>query len=754
MRTVHWHSPLCLLLLLVGSAPLPAGKVADRSPRVAAYQRFHAKSDPSSAAGRLLLTELSCTACHRPAADDSLAPKGGPVLDGIGERVSADWIRDFLASPHETKPGTTMPDVLAGLEPARRAQVIDDLTHLLASSTSSTPAAKEAKGKEPSAFVSEGRGKALFHEIGCAACHGAEPVRRGSPAAPAGLATSVPFPDLSRKYSIFSLADFLERPLQHRPAGRMPDLALRRQDALDIAAYLVGWTEIRTSGPRAFKPADADPNRAANAKALFSAIGCANCHTLAGTRPNAAAPALPSLANFNAGCLAPEPARGVPFYAPTDHQRSSIGLAVKSQPDRSKGRHNELMERFNCLACHERDGRGGPIRDLEQYFTGEADLGNEGRFPPSLTGVGRKLTPQWIAKVLSHGGQVRPYLRTRMPAFGNEALRNLPDGLVEADGGMKDPEGKSLAGGDVAAGRELMGTGGLSCITCHGLRGRPSIGIPAADLTTATERLQPEWFKRNLLEPAALRPGTLMPSFWPDGKAANTKILDGDTDRQIAAIWAYLRDGKELPAGYPPARGEFELAADRKAVLLRCFMKVAGTHAIAVGTPQKVHFAFDARSIRPALAWRGKFVDAHSTWFSRGQPPIEPLGEDVVALPATMPLARLSGPDAPWPAATGAEAGFRFGGYRLDKAGVPTFLYQFGATRIEDRISPAEDGKGLLRVIVLRGAAEGLAFDPGTAPGVSVRLLSPNGPASRGASRRAVQFDERGEARFTLEYQW
>src|SRR5262245_9487197 len=103
-------------------------------PIIAAYERFHPSTAPSAAAGRLLLWELSRTACHRPADNVDLASKRGPILDGVGSRVSADWIRRYLADPQAAKPGTTMPDALAALPAEKRADAIDALTHLLASS--------------------------------------------------------------------------------------------------------------------------------------------------------------------------------------------------------------------------------------------------------------------------------------------------------------------------------------------------------------------------------------------------------------------------------------------------------------------------------------------------------------------------------------------------------------------------------------------------------------------------------------------
>jgi len=125
-------------------------------------------------------------------------------------------------------------------------------------------------------------------------------------------------------------------------------------------------------------------------------------------------------------------------------------------------------------------------------------------------------------------------------------------------------------------------------------------------------------------------------------------------------------------------------------------MDEAGTHAIAVGFPEKVHFAFDAEHVRLAAAWRGRFLDAQGTWFVRFAPPADPLGEGLIKLPPGVPFVmhkQTSGDDddRSAPNFDAKKAGYRFLGYRLDKSGVPTFLYRYGRFDIEDRIKPDAD---------------------------------------------------------------
>jgi mono/diheme cytochrome c family protein len=375
------------------------------------------------------------------------------------------------------------------------------------------------------------------------------------------------------------------------------------------------------------------------------------------------------------GCLDETPAAGLPHYALSPAQRTALLAylpvrATRASPTQSA---TDTLKVLNCVACHERDGQGGPDAARKPYFLGDHNLGDTGRFPPPLTGIGRKLQPEWLAQALAGKRRERPYLATRMPLYG-AAVAHLPALFAACDARQET----ALPAGDVEAGRKLLGTlGGVSCITCHRWGDRASLGIQAIDISTLASRLQPSWLREYLINPAAHRPGTLMPSFWPDGKAANRDILGGDTERQIASIIAFAREGKGLPEGFPiTSAREFELIPGSRPIVLRTFMADVGTHAILVGFPAGVHLAYDGRDCRPTLTWKGRFFDAYGTWFSRFAPFEKPLGESVVA----------------WPAASDAAGARKFEGYRLDAAGVPTFLFSVGGVPVAERIEPAKNG--------------------------------------------------------------
>ena len=181
-----------------------------------------------------------------------------------------------------------------------------------------------------------------------------------------------------------------------------------------------------------------------------------------------------------------------------------------------------------------------------------------------------------------------------------------------------------------------------------------------------------------------------MPSFWPEGKSSRADILNGDTDRQIDAVWAYLAKAKEagLPSGL--IQGRIELVATNEAIIYRNFIDGAGSRAIGVGYPEKANLAFDANNLRLALIWQGPFMDAGRHRTGRGDGWEPPLGYNVVKLPPGPPLAVLGSADSPWPTESGHGAGFQMRGYRLDEKRRPTFLYSFATVQVEDYPVAAE----------------------------------------------------------------
>ncbi|MDB6029866.1 MAG: cytochrome c1 [Verrucomicrobiales bacterium] len=433
-----------------------------------------------------------------------------------------------------------------------------------------------------------------------------------------------------------------------------------------------------------------DAAKAAQGKVLFANLGCASCHQV-GNEKFEQLPSAKALAALNpsAGCLASAPGKGTAKYQLSDTQRASLqkvlaNSAQLAQVRSAKEQAAHTMAALNCFACHSRDGVGGPSAATAEYFAtaGEADLGDEGRIPPHLNQVGGKLRPEWIREVLTRKGTARPYMATRMPQFGDANVGFLAATFEKTDSnGAGDSEADLR---DLKYGRKLVGTEGLACISCHTFAEHKSLGIPAMDLTVMTKRLKQDWFHRYLLDPQSLRPGTRMPTFWPEGKSARKDILSGETDRQIDAIWAYL--GKAREAGLPPGlvQGKMEIVADSEAIIYRNFIDGAGPRAIGVGYPEKANLAFDANELRLAMIWQGPFIDAARHRTGRGEGFEKPLGYNVIKMPPGASFAILEDQNAKWPDATTKTAGSRMAGYQLDQKQRPAFHYTCSGVDIED----------------------------------------------------------------------
>lgn len=483
------------------------------------------------------------------------------------------------------------------------------------------------------------------------------------------------------------------------------------------------------------KKFEIDANLANEGKQLFGKLGCAACHQMGPNKEDipsvTTAPALAALMPMG-GCLGKEAAAGRPAYTLLAAQTKALMAAIaavsagKLPGWESADRVHAKFTTLNCYACHQRGQVGGVVEDRNPFFTAnDKDLGDEGRLPPALTGVGDKLQSEWLADVLTKAGAARPYMNARMPQFGAANLAKVDEDLTKLDlQAPSVPVSKVPKNEARSAGHRLVGKTGLSCISCHMFYRHKSAGIQATDLSMMPQRLRADWFHRYMQDPQRFRPGTRMPQAWPNGKAMKKDILAGHADDQIDAIYAYLSDGKRaiLPDGIVVT--SMELIVGGEAVIYRNFIEGAGSRAIGVGYTEEVNLAFDANELRLALLWQGRFIDASRHWSGRGEGYQPPLGEKVVKLVAGPPLAVLESEGAAWPTAVGHEAGYQFQGYELDKLRRPTFLYRFGEVNVIDQPLPKEDGAA-------KSVVRKLSFSSKAPPNMLYQRIAGGGPIEK-----------------------
>ncbi len=257
----------------------------------------------------------------------------------------------------------------------------------------------------------------------------------------------------------------------------------------------------------------------------------------------------------------------MPKFNITDEQLDQLVTVISGMTDEklraSEGRqlspeefHIErgrwMSKELNCRGCHQIEGRGWAIR-----ASGIPD----GMEPPMVSGKpgqlrqGQRTQHDWLFHFLKEPvtGQVRPWLKARMPTFGlSDAEANVFVRYFALEGRARYPYETPQYNDDpvhLAAGKQLFEQ--LKCALCHIVEGKalgkPLSEIPEEDLprlapnlSLAYERLQRGWLINKWLpDPLSLVPGTRMPQF-EYGAAIAPNILDGDGEKQRAALVDYV----------------------------------------------------------------------------------------------------------------------------------------------------------------------------------------------------------------------
>lgn len=550
-----------------------------------------------------------------------------------------------------------------------------------------------------------------------------------------------------------------------------------------VTAFLSLSAEGRTQGPSY----QVDPALVQQGAELFVSTGCASCHQhegLAKTSPPGQSKPLTAINPLStSGCLAGSD--NAPRFQLSVKQINDLKAAIADlqtdpatarTPDPESHIQSTLLT-LNCFACHSRNDMGGTPSDLNHVFEGTVpEMGDEARIPPTLTQVGDKLQTDWMQKVLNEGAKNRPYMKTRMPRFGKQNVGRLVEQFAAVDAKNEIPvvEFTEPPHRVLSAGRYMVGGQALGCIKCHTFGKYQATGIQSLDMTTMTKRLRRDWFHRYLVDPQKYRKGTRMPSAWPNGKSILKNVLDRNTPEQIQAIWDYLDQGEKAAIPYGLERKAIVLTPEERPIIYRNFIEGLSPRGIAVGHPEKVHYAWDAHDMNLKLIWHNQFIDASKHWVGRGPGFQSPLGDHVMNLPGGIPLARLESLDGKWPTGNARENGFRFLGYSLDPSGLPTFKYEFDGITITDHLSPveAEPDSGLQRQLELQTEnpeASTLYFRiaaganlTSTEAGFTVDSVTYRGQLNNAVIRDTpeknllipIQFDQAGRAKVHYQMHW
>lgn len=474
--------------------------------------------------GRELFLEHRCAKCHDAAKTG--APElamDAPTLEGIGARRNYDWMVKWILDPQAERALAHMPQLLRGPKAQDDARAIGAfLASLKTGAAVTLPERKKPprEGEPPTA--------PLFERLHCNGCH----------ALTGGETNKISLQHAAEKFPAEKLVEFLRKPDAHYTWIRMPDFRLTVKEAKELDEF------ITKDGPKP-KTTAPDAMTLNGGRALVQSVGCLNCHTLKLENKFLA----PALQDWNRGCLADAPPEKAPRYKFSATERADLQAFGQFGGD-SLSRHApaEFAQRqarlLNCNGCH----------------------GQLEGFPP-LEILGGKLKPEWSARFIA--GEIpykprpethprgEPWLEARMPAFKARA-QLLAEGLAALHGYPPKTLPEPPIDNELAKiGRKLVGKdGGFSCVSCHAVSGLVAMDVfegEGINFAYSCERLLRDYYNRWMRNPLSIDPQTKMPVYFEEGKSPLTEILDGDAERQMTAMWHYLRLGDKMP---PPNIGE------------------------------------------------------------------------------------------------------------------------------------------------------------------------------------------------------
>ncbi len=620
--------------------------------------------------GRALARKLRCLNCHS-ADSDSIKPRMGPRLTGIGSRTKRPWLYHWLAHPAAFRSDATMPSML---DDQRRRDVAAYLASLEARGP--TPEIKQVRRQE------QRRGSSILSTLGCGACH---------------RQRSLALEGLGSKTNLGSLVEYLIDPGKFDPGGAMPSMMLTREEATQVAGFL-----LQSRNPVFEQNFDGgDPEQG---RELVRTSGCLSCHELADPQPPTSEYRAPDLKRLNPerGCLAQRPTPEVPNYRLTRAEREALQSFVRKysdHPDVSRAPVYEFyqaLEGLRCLSCHAMGPTGatGPIPESA----------------PPLTTIGEKVSADWIKDVLINERRIHKGLELRMPHYGPAQVEPLIAGFAQA-AGMKPgggPNAPSPSEIVQTRGVGILGVngdkGGMGCIGCHGWRERRSLGENGPYLTHAAERLRYDWFHRWMRDPARIVSGTSMPNYFGS-------MSPGEAREKIDALWAALSMGESmpLPAGFAAVRtepgSEAQPVPTTRPIVIRWDMPEATPSAFAVGLPGGVSYCFDAGEVRLRYAWLGGYVDMTGTLYEKRDSATRltrtaDLVGEVFYRPEGFPL-RVGDPNR--------IPQRRFRGYRL-VGGYPEFHYQVDGIDVYEKVRPTTAKDGVIRDFRVRTVQQPMWF--------------------------------------------
>jgi len=155
------------------------------------------------------------------------------------------------------------------------------------------------------------------------------------------------------------------------------------------------------------------------------------------------------------------------------------------------------------------------------------------------------------------------------------------------------------------------------------------------------------------------------------------------------------------PASLPERAPDplINIRSEKEPTIIRSFMFHKNkklTHVLSVGDPSQVHYSYDLLQGAMLYVWKGDYLNATDMWYERGEPQTSsPMGA-TITLPGICPIFESN-------STTDSIAKYKYKGYTLTENRYPAFAYEYNNIKVEDKISPIENGKGINRTINVDG---------------------------------------------------
>jgi mono/diheme cytochrome c family protein len=479
--------------------------------------------------GQDIVESVGCFACHQVGSNpqegkttaDSLRREHGPNLIGLGRKTTKEWIYHWVKNPPRYHPATRMPNLrltdqeaadvveyLASQQtpefdqqaiPALDPQVVDRITlEFLKKSLSN-----KAAGEKLAAMTLDEKllfsGEKLIGSYGCYGCH--------------------------------TIAGFEE---MKKPGTELTEEGSKALHNLDFGFVHIDHTKPAWFAQKLHDPRSFDKDKV---KIWEEKLKMPNFYF-----------SEQEIDAMTTALLGFVEAKGIQDKIVP---RTPENLYIEEG--------QKIIRQLNCQSCHMIEGEGGTIQESVKQWLIKHDGKSADEAaaivlsfsPPNLVGEGKKVQPQWLFDFLHQPTTIRPWLKVRMPTytFNADHLNSLLqyfNALDKEPFPFTDNVDVNLTQEEYLAAEKLFSDEYFDCAKCHIVGDKMPGGSPenwAPNFALAKTRLKPGWILEWMKNPAALLPGTKMPTYFdPENyhESGPPDILNGDEDTQIRVLRNYL----------------------------------------------------------------------------------------------------------------------------------------------------------------------------------------------------------------------